>query len=88
MEGYKNGWLWTETRDGKEIKEEMSREDRVFSAIVLADSLYPACQHAYEALKKCVTTKIGQSYGTNIHLQNTQLAKHCIVQVRHSPEGP
>jgi len=54
MEGYKKDWTWTETKEGTEIKEVMSRDDRLFSAIVLADSASPALENAYEALRKYV----------------------------------
>jgi hypothetical protein len=54
MEGYKKDWTWTEMKEGKKVKEIMSRDDRLFSAIVLADSASPAVGNAYEALRKYV----------------------------------
>ena len=71
MEGYKKDWTWTETKEGTEIKEVMSRDDRLFSAIVLADSASPALGNAYEALRKYVLPQLYPQIFANIFIQNT-----------------
>lgn len=56
MEGYRKSWTWSSTpgTSDEPQREDMSRDDKLFSAIVLADAAGPACKAAFEAVERCV----------------------------------